>query len=98
MLGHHWHARETQFKWRFAGGPLVIFGSSHKLKKQQQKKTVKVRLPLTKHFGSTHDLHSSTTTVLQTTPGSKMDMHKSQKFQNNLVQDNFLYHLLSLHL
>ena len=42
MLGHHWHARETQFKWRFAGGPLVVFGSSHKLKKQQQKKQLKL--------------------------------------------------------
>ena len=23
MLGHHRHARETPFKWRFAGGPLI---------------------------------------------------------------------------
>ena len=23
MLGHHWHASETPFKWRFAGGPMM---------------------------------------------------------------------------
>ena len=23
MLGHHRHASETPFKWRFAGGPLM---------------------------------------------------------------------------
>ena len=23
MLGHHWLASETPFKWRFAGGPMM---------------------------------------------------------------------------
>ena len=23
ILGHHWHASETLFKWRFAGGPMI---------------------------------------------------------------------------
>ena len=23
MLGHHQHASETPFKWRFAGGPMM---------------------------------------------------------------------------
>ena len=23
MSGHHRHARETKFKWRFAGGPMI---------------------------------------------------------------------------
>ena len=23
MLGHHWHASETPFKWYFAGGPIM---------------------------------------------------------------------------
>ena len=23
MLGHHWHAIETPFKWCFAGGPIM---------------------------------------------------------------------------
>ena len=23
MLGHHQHASETSFKWRFAGGPMM---------------------------------------------------------------------------
>ena len=23
MLGHYQHARETPFKWRFAGGPMM---------------------------------------------------------------------------
>ena len=42
LLGHHRPARETPFKWRFAGGPmmahfLVVFGSSlpHYLKKKR---------------------------------------------------------------
>ena len=24
MLGHHRHASETPFKWRFAGGPMMV--------------------------------------------------------------------------
>ena len=24
MLGHRWHASETPFKWRFAGGPMMV--------------------------------------------------------------------------
>ena len=24
MSGHRWHASETPFKWRFAGGPLIV--------------------------------------------------------------------------
>ena len=24
MLSHHWHASETPFKWRFAGGPMMV--------------------------------------------------------------------------
>ena len=42
MLGHHRHASEMPFKWRFAGGAHILWYldplSSHKLKKQQQKR------------------------------------------------------------
>ena len=35
MLGHHWHASETPFKWRADDGLLiVVFGSSLQLKKK----------------------------------------------------------------
>ena len=38
MLGHHWHASETPFKWRFAGGPMTAHFKwsldPHKTKKQ----------------------------------------------------------------
>ena len=47
MLGHHRHAREKPFKWRFASGPMMARLwwyadpiSPHQLKKQQQKTTL----------------------------------------------------------
>ena len=43
MLGHHWPASETPFKWRFAGGPLMARlqwyldpSSPHQTKKTQK--------------------------------------------------------------
>ena len=61
MSGHHKHASEAPFKWRFAGGPMMAHllcyldpPSPHQLKKQQQKKPVKVGPPLTKFSGSAH--------------------------------------------
>ena len=37
MLGHDRHASETQFKWRTDDRRmLVVFGSTHQLKKQEK--------------------------------------------------------------
>ena len=49
MLCHHWHARETPFKWRFAGGSMVARYSGvfdlpspiHQKKKKKKKKKKK---------------------------------------------------------
>ena len=53
MLGHHWHASKTPFKWRFAGGQMMarLFRSSlpsstkpppQKNPKKPKKKNIKV--------------------------------------------------------
>ena len=62
MLGHHWHASETPFKWRFAGGSMIaaycaffVFESSLPSKNKTKKKR-KVKPPLTKLSGSAHDI------------------------------------------
>ena len=57
MLGHHQHASETPFKWRFAGGPMIArlkcyLDPPTPLKKK--KNVVKVGPPLTKLSGSAH--------------------------------------------
>ena len=52
-LGLHRHASEMSLKWRFAGGPIVVFGSSsHQLKKN----VVNAEPPLTKFPGSVHEI------------------------------------------
>ena len=55
MLGHHRHASETLFKWRFAGGPMMDrlwwYLDSPTL---INKKKVKVGPPRTKRSGSAH--------------------------------------------
>ena len=58
MLGHHRHASETPFQWRFAGGPMMARlwwyldpPSPHQLK------TVKVGPPLTKLSRYAHEQH-----------------------------------------
>ena len=56
MFGHHRHASETPFKWRFADGPMVArlkwyLNPPHQLNKND----VKVGRPLTKLSGSAHD-------------------------------------------
>ena len=48
MLGHHRHANEKPFKWRFAGGPMMVRlqwyldppSSQLKKKKKKKKKTL----------------------------------------------------------
>ena len=61
MLGHHRHASEAPFKWRFAGGPMVARlqwyfdpPSPHQLKKTLSQ----LDPPLTKSSGSAHGLHT----------------------------------------
>ena len=54
MSGHHRHANETPFKWRFAGVPMyvpliVLIGFCHK-----KKKLCKVGPRLAKLSGSAH--------------------------------------------
>ena len=48
MLGHHWHASETLFKWCLAGGPMMvrlIISSTKKKKKKKKKKHSKNLTP-----------------------------------------------------
>ena len=62
MLGHHWPASETQFKWGFAGGPMMArlcflpSSTKKKTKKKRQSWT-----PLRKLPGSAHafDINST---------------------------------------
>ena len=47
ILGHQWHACETPFKWRLAGGAddgpiIVIFGPPTIINKKKTKKNVKL--------------------------------------------------------
>ena len=56
MSGHHQHASETPFKWRFAVGPMMLF--SHKNNNKQNR--CKVGPPLAKLSGSTHEFENST--------------------------------------
>ena len=57
MLGHHRHASETPFKWRFAGGPMfaqLLWYWDPLYPTQLKKNVVKVGPPLTKLSGSVH--------------------------------------------
>ena len=56
MFGHHLHASETTFKWRFVGEPTMapLKWYSDPLSLHQLKKIVKVAPPLTKFSGSAH--------------------------------------------
>ena len=58
MLGHHQHTSEMPFKWRFAGGPMVLAYSGIWIFPPLiiKKNVVKVGPPLTKFSGSEHDL------------------------------------------
>ena len=57
MLGHHRHASETPFKWRFAGGPMMARLKLHldSPSPHQLKTLVKVGPPLIKLSGSAHE-------------------------------------------
>ena len=65
MLGHHRHASETPFKWRFAGGPMMVRSqwyldppSAHQLRTKPKKNVNWTGPPLTKLSGSAHDLQT----------------------------------------
>ena len=59
MLDHHRPARETPFKWRLSGGPILAFFSCiwsylPSSTKKQNKKIIRVGPPLTELSGSAH--------------------------------------------
>ena len=56
MFGHHRHASESPFKWRFAGEPMMAHAKWYldHLSRHHLKIVVKVGPPLTKLSGSAH--------------------------------------------
>ena len=56
MLGHHWHASETPFKWRFAGRPMMARLKGNLNPPPPSSTQKKNGPPLTKLSGSTHNL------------------------------------------
>ena len=56
MLGHHWHASETPFKWRFAGGPMMarFYWYLDSPSPHQHKKTLSKVDHSDKHSGHAH--------------------------------------------
>ena len=56
MLGHHRPANETPFKWRFAGGPVMVLSKWYLDSLVNLKNNVKAEPPQTKLSGSEHVL------------------------------------------
>ena len=55
MMGIHWHASETVFRWRADDGPLKVGLGSSVPSSTLKTSVVKVGSPLTKPSGSAHE-------------------------------------------